>query len=500
MVLTRLAATLLEFVRVPLAVRECAVKDGSGPTGWQNCFRHSRTKNYAEPTYGSRSVGDADQVLRRGERSRSALHITTKIYRYAVSDALVCSTTTPTNPGRPCSSAASAIGRVVYGMRQNWWLALIVLGCPPGPAHGCAGRTRRRKRAALGRCVLPRSCWRAAWAEGSRSFIDLCGAAASRGYEVLAIGAAESDAMDALDRRSDLQCARVRCHGTWDPLCRWAIGRLLRRFEPDVVQTHMGRASALGGKAARSAGYPTLAMLHTMIELKYYRAIDLFVPTTADQEAYLRRNGVTADRVERIPHFRSMEPVAIARLPRQTDGVVKTLGRFVHKKGFDVLLHAAAHAAKQGAPFRLEIGGDGPERGSLKALAARLGIGDRVTFCGWIDDVAAFLADADLFVLPSRIEPFRHCGPGGDGLRCSHCRHARQRPAGDAGRANRSPGSVRRSGGNGGGFDGSVRCARCGGDSRPRGARFVQGELRRVGRYGSIPGCLQAPRGAPRTG
>ena len=101
-----------------------------------------------------------------------------------------------------------------------------------------------------------------------------------------------------------------------------------------------------------------------------------------------------------------MEPVAIAKAPRQTDGVVKTLGRFVHKKGFDVLLHAAAHAAAQGATFRLEIGGDGPERSSLKALAARLGIGDRVTFCGWIDDVAAFLADADLFVLPSRIEPF----------------------------------------------------------------------------------------------
>ncbi|CAI8053162.1 Lipopolysaccharide core biosynthesis glycosyltransferase LpsD [Geodia barretti] len=241
---------------------------------------------------------------------------------------------------------------------------------------------------------------------GEQVFIDLCGAAASRGHEVLAIGAAESDAMDALDRRSDLQCARVRCHGTWDPLCRWAIGRLLRRFEPDVVQTHMGRASALGGKAARSAGYPTLAMLHTMIELKYYRTIDLFVPTTADQEAYLRKNGVPADRVERIPHFRSMEPVAIAKAPRQTDGVVKTLGRFVHKKGFDVLLHAAAHAAAQGATFRLEIGGDGPERSSLKALAARLGIGDRVTFCGWIDDVAAFLADADLFVLPSRIEPF----------------------------------------------------------------------------------------------
>ena len=240
---------------------------------------------------------------------------------------------------------------------------------------------------------------------GEQVFIDLCGAAASRGHEVLAIGAAESDAMDALDRRSDLQCARVRCHGTWDPLCRWAIGRLLRRFEPDVVQTHMGRASALGGKAARSAGYPTLAMLHTMIELKYYRAIDLFVPTTADQEAYLRKNGVTADRVERIPHFRSMEPVAIARLPRQTDGVVKTLGRFVHKKGFDVL--AACGCARGRAECDVQAG-DRRRRtrarlaeGACRAtrnweIASRSAVGSTT--------LRRFLADADLFVLPSRIE------------------------------------------------------------------------------------------------
>lgn len=241
---------------------------------------------------------------------------------------------------------------------------------------------------------------------GERVFLDLCGAVASRGHEVLAIGAAESDAMDALDRRTDLQCARVRCNGTWDPLCRWAIGRLLRRFEPDVVQTHMARASALGGKAAHSGGYPTLAMPHTMINLKYYRAIDLFLPTTADQEDHLRANGVPAAHMERIPHFRSIEPVAAAKVPRKTDGVVKTLGRFVHKKGFDVLLHAVAMAAQRGASFKLEIGGDGPESPSLKALTEQLGIANRVSFCGWIDDVAAYLADADVFVLPSRSEAF----------------------------------------------------------------------------------------------
>ena len=86
--------------------------------------------------------------------------------------------------------------------------------------------------------------------------------------------------------------------------------------------------------------------------------------------------------------------------------MVKALGRFVHGKGFDVLLAAAAAAGAQGARFTVEIGGDGRERAALQALSERLGIAGRVAFPGWIDDVAAFLADADLFVLPSRDEAF----------------------------------------------------------------------------------------------
>jgi glycosyltransferase involved in cell wall biosynthesis len=48
--------------------------------------------------------------------------------------------------------------------------------------------------------------------------------------------------------------------------------------------------------------------------------------------------------------------------------------------------------------------GDGSERASLEAQAARLGIGDRVIFLGYRDDVAELLASCDLLVLPSLYE------------------------------------------------------------------------------------------------
>ncbi len=241
---------------------------------------------------------------------------------------------------------------------------------------------------------------------GERLFVDLCRALAARGHAVLAIGRTESDALDRLAADGDVECTRVRCRGAWDFLCRRAIGRALRRFGPDIVQTHLARASALGGTAARAARIPTIANLHNQIDLKYYLAIDLLVPTTADQERYLRERGVPAARIERIPNLSRLSPARAARRPRGAGGVVKTLGRFVHKKGFDVLLAAIADAGAHGATLRAEIGGDGPERATLQALATRLGIAERVAFPGWIDDVPAFLADADLFVLPSRDEPF----------------------------------------------------------------------------------------------
>jgi glycosyltransferase involved in cell wall biosynthesis len=53
---------------------------------------------------------------------------------------------------------------------------------------------------------------------------------------------------------------------------------------------------------------------------------------------------------------------------------------------------------------RLVIVGDGPERPALEALAASLGIADRVQFVGHRQDTATFYAQFDIFVLSSDTE------------------------------------------------------------------------------------------------
>ena len=83
------------------------------------------------------------------------------------------------------------------------------------------------------------------------------------------------------------------------------------------------------------------------------------------------------------------------------------VGRFVRKKGFDQLLHAAKLLADAGIDFRLTIAGDGMLRLPLKWLAARLRIAGRVHFAGFVphDAVASLFLDSDIFIMPCVIAP-----------------------------------------------------------------------------------------------
>lgn len=86
---------------------------------------------------------------------------------------------------------------------------------------------------------------------------------------------------------------------------------------------------------------------------------------------------------------------------------VLALGRVVATKGFDLLLRAFAQA-RLPTDVALVIGGDGPERDPLMALAVELGVSDRTIFTGRLDRgaVVTTVAQSAALVVPSRVEPF----------------------------------------------------------------------------------------------
>ncbi len=80
------------------------------------------------------------------------------------------------------------------------------------------------------------------------------------------------------------------------------------------------------------------------------------------------------------------------------------VGRFLPKKGFDVLLRAAALLRPH---VVLSLVGYGPEERRLRSLAQELGIEERLRWLGQVDQpaVRALYREHDLFVLSPRIAP-----------------------------------------------------------------------------------------------
>lgn len=114
---------------------------------------------------------------------------------------------------------------------------------------------------------------------------------------------------------------------------------------------------------------------------------------------------VIPNPVESTPEGRAT-PAASSEASDQWGQEIVAIGRLSREKGFDVLLHAFASCVSKGAPCHLTIVGDGPDRPALEALVRELDLSDRVSLPGRTPDPMAYLARADLFVLPSRYEGF----------------------------------------------------------------------------------------------
>lgn len=108
-----------------------------------------------------------------------------------------------------------------------------------------------------------------------------------------------------------------------------------------------------------------------------------------------------------IPNTFDTGSFTVRDTPLSTNTLL-SVGRLVDVKGHRVLIEALALLAPTRPHLQLRVVGEGPERGGLEALAARLGIADRLTILGAVDRerLAAEYRSADLFVLPSLREGF----------------------------------------------------------------------------------------------
>lgn len=200
-------------------------------------------------------------------------------------------------------------------------------------------------------------------------------------------------------RAAGLQPVELAFGGALDFLTKPRLGRVLRDFKPDVVMAWMQRAA----RFTPQGNWTLIGRFGGYYDLKYFRHCGHLVANTHDLVRSIAAQGWPAERVHYLPNFaEDFSGVAPADLPAPSSAPkLLAMGRLHPNKGFDVLLRAMALLPRG----HLYLAGAGPEETALRALAAELGITDRVSFLGWRRDIGALLAAVDVFICSSRHEP-----------------------------------------------------------------------------------------------
>lgn len=243
------------------------------------------------------------------------------------------------------------------------------------------------------------------------AFVDTCLALHDAGEDIEVVTRAHDERVPRLTQ-AGIPVHTLPFGGRLDVFSSWKLASIIKRFQPVIVQTWMGRAtqktpnwSALNTPQR----YLVVARLGGYYALRNFKSADYFVANTPHLKDYIAQGGIKADRIRHINNFapapeaESTPPIVRADMDTPDDAtVLLALARLHPVKGLDVLIRSVA-----GLPdMYVRIAGEGDERAALQALAAQEGVADRVKFLGWRDDCYGLICASDIVVVPSREEPF----------------------------------------------------------------------------------------------
>ena len=210
----------------------------------------------------------------------------------------------------------------------------------------------------------------------------------------------------------------------FDPATFFDLLKIVDRKKVDVLHLHGYGATTFGRAVAAYRGLP--AVLHEHANLTdtpwFQKAADKALEPFTDvaiavsestAEFVVKARQVRADRVKVVYLGAPLDEFARERSADERTAIRRELGihpeeivmgtvtRLHDSKGNDYLVDAARTVVDQRPNAKFFLFGEGPLLEPLQQQAARLGLGDRFVFGGFVKDVAAVLAAFDVSVFPS---------------------------------------------------------------------------------------------------
>jgi glycogen(starch) synthase len=266
-------------------------------------------------------------------------------------------------------------------------------------------------------------------------FMEIHGATALSPMDRYGMGAYESKFVEQIEPGSAITNAKdireVQRHYT-----RF-VSRLVKKKRFDAIHAHDWLTMEAGVRAKELTGLPLIVHVHAtefdraggnqgnplVHEIEYQGLMSadrILAVSEITRQIIIARYGIPADKVEVMHNAIDVESfndgyVYDERTYRYLEGlksegytIVSAVTRFTIQKGLEYLVRSIAKANERYDRIVLLLAGDGEQRDELIALAADLGISDKIFFTGfvrgkqWRDAYSV----SDIFVLSSVSEPF----------------------------------------------------------------------------------------------
>jgi len=191
-----------------------------------------------------------------------------------------------------------------------------------------------------------------------------------------------------------------------------------KRFVVRIAGDYAWEMAALKGKT-------TLLIddFQTLPKRGFLHSIQVFVAGKADNvivpSEYLKSLvagwGINPEKIKVIYNGVDFKPADLSKEEARTKlgihgNIILSVGRLVPWKGFRMLIKAMPKLIELNQFFRLVIVGDGLERKNLEAMAKNIGLDKKINIAGKksSQELALYMAAADVFILNSSYEGFSH--------------------------------------------------------------------------------------------
>jgi len=214
------------------------------------------------------------------------------------------------------------------------------------------------------------------------------------------------------------------------------VEKLVKTVKPDVIHAHDWLTMEAGMRAKEITNVPLIVHVHAtefdrsggtgnplVHEIEYQglmMADRIIAVSNITKSIIIQKYGIPGDKIEVVHNAIDVDSFNdgykydfntykyLEAMKREGYTVVVTITRFTIQKGLTYFIKAAAKACARYNKLVFLLAGDGEQRDELVALAADMGISDKVFFTGfvrgkqWRDAYSV----GDVFVMSSVSEPF----------------------------------------------------------------------------------------------